>query len=129
KRALRVIVFLGADAIILPRRRDPMILRPNGSIDKLLHELEASCGLKAHSAAVIWPWPAGRDRGRAYIHVFNRHGNPVAFLKVAMRADAAGELRAEAAMLAKTTDLDAGPVRVPTLLACGMAGGVYFLAQ
>jgi hypothetical protein len=84
-------------------------------------------GLDEVIATVVWP--PQRDRGRFYVHLFDRNLNHVGFVKVSLDSDNDVLLDREAATLQELSELRLQACRVPQVLASDLFAGHVFLVM
>ena len=121
QHALRLAVRLGADGLLARRVDDPLEQVIAGGLDEVLRELGHMREDAAFSAVIMWPPEA--DRGRVYLHLFDRTCRPVGFAKLSLNDASDERLDREASILTELSPAHTGPLHVPAVLGRGMVAG------
>ncbi len=121
QHALRLAVRFGADGLLARRVDDPLEQVIAGGLDAVLRELGRMRDDAGFCAVIMWPPEA--DRGRVYLHLFDRSCRPVAFAKLSLDDANDDRLDREASILTELSVTHTGPLRVPTVLGRGAVAG------
>lgn len=121
QHALRLAVRLGADGLLARRVDDPLEQVIAGGLDEVLRQLGRIREDAGFSVVIMWPPEA--DRGRVYLHLFDRTCRPVGFAKLSLDDASDERLDREASILTELSRKKTGALHVPTVLGRGVVAG------
>lgn len=119
RTALRAAIRLGLDRPLGRAVVDPIRHAAGLDFSVWLEDHARSLGVDLATAAVIWPWPPGVDRGRVYVHLLDAAGRPLAFCKLVTWASEDAALQTEERMLASFEATPTHTARIPAVLDSG----------
>ena len=112
QRALRWAMRLGLDGLLSRAAENPV-----GGIQRHLRTLGEMLDEPEITAAVLWP--AEPDRGRVYLHLFDRGCRPVGFAKLSLDEANDRRLQREATLLEELSEKRFEKLHVPAVLGVG----------
>ncbi len=121
QRAMRMAMGIGVDGLLSHTVADPLDGPVEGGIGPVLREIGSLIRESDVIAAVVWPPEA--DRGRVYLHLFDRSCRPVGFAKLSLDDTNDNRLDREASILAELSLTHTGRLHVPTVLGRGTVAG------
>lgn len=126
RRVMSFTIHARLDSLLSVRTTNP-VDGTDFDFDRWVELVGDTMGLDGVIATVIWP--PQRDRGRFYVHLFDRNLNHVGFAKVSLDSDNDVLLDREAVTLQELSDLRLRACRVPRVFASDLFAGHVFLVM
>ncbi len=121
QHAMRMAMGIGIDGLLSRAVADPLEGPVDGGIGPVLREVGSMLEKPDVTAVVVWP--PETDRGRVYLHLFDRSCQPIGFAKLSLDDTNDNRLDREASILTELSLTHTGPLHVPTVLGRGAVAG------
>ena len=118
---MRLAMGARIDGLLSRAATDPLDGTVTGGIEPVLREVGSMLNEPDVIAAVVWP--PETNRGRVYLHLFDRTRRPLGFAKLSLDDANDTRLDREASILTELSQRPSSALRVPGLLGRGDIAG------
>ncbi len=125
KFAMWAAVWAGLSRWLWQTVSTPVPMLGVASIDSWLDELSEN--LRESCLQPVFVWPADAERGRVYVHLLDKAGVPIAFIKLALDQANNDLIRNEQCAIEKLVTMRLCKAYVPKLLGAGMVAKYSYL--